>query len=87
MVIIGVDSHKRNHTFVAVDEVGKKLSEKTLPATSDGHLDALAGASRATDTSTQGHEVGHNKGQAARDNDDGDPASKGVITARGSSQS
>jgi transposase len=46
MVIIGVDSHKRSHTFVAVDAVGKKLNEKTLPATSDGHLDALAWAAR-----------------------------------------
>ena len=46
MVIIGVDSHKRTHTFVAVDNVGKKLAEKTLPATTDGHLDALAWAGR-----------------------------------------
>ena len=44
MVTIGVDSHKRIHTFVAVDEVGKKLAEKTLPATTEGHLDGLAWA-------------------------------------------
>jgi transposase len=46
MVMIGVDSHKRTHTFVAVDKVGKKLAEKTLPATTEGHLDALAWAER-----------------------------------------
>lgn len=44
MVTIGGDSHKRTHTFVAVDELGRKLAEKTLPATTDGHLDALAWA-------------------------------------------
>lgn len=46
MVMIGVDSHKRTHTFVAVDDVGKKLAEKTLPATTEGHLDALAWSER-----------------------------------------
>jgi hypothetical protein len=56
---------------------------RSLPARLVAHYIAA----RATDTSTQGHEVGHNKGQAARDNDDGDPASKGLITAQRSSQS
>ena len=46
MVTIGVDSHKKTHTFVAVDDVGKKLAERTLPATTDGHLDALEWAER-----------------------------------------
>jgi transposase len=46
MVIIGVDSHKRTHTFVAVDELGRKLAERTLPATTDGHLEALEWAER-----------------------------------------
>jgi transposase len=46
MVTIGVDSHKRTHTFVAVDHVGKKLAERTLPATTDGHLDAVEWAER-----------------------------------------
>jgi transposase len=40
MVIIGVDAHKRTHTLVAVDEAGRKLGERTLPATSEGHLQA-----------------------------------------------
>src|SRR5712691_2882044 len=46
MVMIGGDSHKRTHTFVVVDELGRKLAEKTLPATTEGHLDALAWAER-----------------------------------------
>src|SRR6266516_1644354 len=46
MVTIGVDSHKRTHTLVAIDDVGKKLAERTLAATPEGHLDALAWAER-----------------------------------------
>src|SRR5918912_1892284 len=38
MVMIGTDSHQRTHTAVALDEVGRRLAEKTVPATSDGHL-------------------------------------------------
>jgi transposase len=44
MVVIGGDSHKRTHTFVAVDAVGRRLAEKTVAATSEGHLVALAWA-------------------------------------------
>lgn len=50
---------------------------RSLPA----RLVAQNIAARAADTSTQGHEVGHNKGQATRDNDGSDPASEGFITA------
>ena len=46
MVVIGVDSHKRTHTVVAVDEAGRKLAERTVAATADGHLELL-GWSRA----------------------------------------
>lgn len=46
MVIVGADAHKRSHTFVAVDDLGRKLAEKTVASTSDGHLDALAWASQ-----------------------------------------
>jgi transposase len=46
MVTIGVDSHKRTHTLVAVDDVGKNVGERTVPAASEGHLDALAWAER-----------------------------------------
>lgn len=38
MVMIGTDSHKRTHTVVAVDEVGRRLGIRTLRANSDGHL-------------------------------------------------
>lgn len=41
MVVIGVDAHKRTHTLVAVDEVGRKVDEKTVNADSDGHAMAL----------------------------------------------
>jgi transposase len=41
MVVVGADVHKRSHTFVAVDEVGRKLGEKTVSATTDGHRAAL----------------------------------------------
>ena len=41
MVVVGADVHKRTHTFVAVDEVGRKLAEKTLSATSAGHAEAV----------------------------------------------
>ena len=36
MVVVGADVHKRTHTFVAVDEVGRKLGEKVVAATSVG---------------------------------------------------
>ena len=45
-VVIGVDAHKRSHTLVAVDAVGRKLGERTVPATGEGHLQALEWASR-----------------------------------------
>jgi transposase len=41
MVVVGADVHKRTHTFVAVDGVGKKLAEKVVSATSSGHGQAL----------------------------------------------
>ena len=41
MVGVGADVHKRTHTFVAVDEVGRKLAEKVVSATSGGHAEAV----------------------------------------------
>jgi transposase len=41
MVVVGADVHKRTHTFVAVDAVGKKLGEKVVSATSLGHHQVL----------------------------------------------
>lgn len=46
MVTIGVDAHKRTHTLVAVDDVGRKLAERTLAATPEGHFEALEWASQ-----------------------------------------
>ena len=28
MLVIGVDAHKKTHTLVAVDDIGRKLAEK-----------------------------------------------------------
>lgn len=41
MVVLGIDAHKRNHTAVAVDEVGRKLGERTTGTTSEDHLALL----------------------------------------------
>jgi transposase len=41
MVVVGADVHKRTHTFVAVDEVGRKLGEKTVRAITAGHREAV----------------------------------------------
>lgn len=45
MMTIGVDAHKRTHTLVAVDESGRRISERTVAATPEGHLEALEWAS------------------------------------------
>src|SRR4051794_19763824 len=41
MVVVGADVHKRTHTFVAVDEVGRRLGEKVVKATTEGHRQAV----------------------------------------------
>ncbi len=41
MVVVGADVHKRTHTFVAVDEAGRKLGQFTVEATSKGHDKAV----------------------------------------------
>jgi transposase len=41
MIVIGVDSHKRTHTAVAADENGRRIAEKTVTTTSDGHLELV----------------------------------------------
>jgi transposase len=45
-VVVGVDAHKRSHTLVAVDVVGRKLGERIVAATGEGHLQALEWASQ-----------------------------------------
>ncbi len=46
MVVVGADVHKRTHTFVAVDEVGKQLGQVTVAATTKGHHKAMSWAWR-----------------------------------------
>lgn len=41
MVVVGADVHKRSHTFVAVDDVGRKVGEKTVKAITSGHAEAV----------------------------------------------
>ena len=41
MVVVGADVHKYTHTFVAVDEAGRKLGEKTVTAVKAGHAEAV----------------------------------------------
>jgi transposase len=38
MVVLGADLHKRSHTVVVIDTTGRKLAEKTVAATDEGHL-------------------------------------------------
>jgi transposase len=49
MIVIRVDSHKRTHTVVAADGTGRKLAEKTVAATSAGHLELVRWAARFAD--------------------------------------
>lgn len=46
MVVLGIDAHKRSHTVVAVDEVGRQLGQHTTGTTSEDHLDLVRWASR-----------------------------------------
>src|SRR5687768_7694846 len=46
MVTLGIDAHKRNHTVVAVDELGRKLGEKTTGTTTADHLELVVWAER-----------------------------------------
>ncbi|WP_245671705.1 hypothetical protein [Nocardia amamiensis] len=41
MMAIGIDAHKRTHTAVSADELGRKLSTKTVGTTSSDHLALL----------------------------------------------
>jgi transposase len=41
MVVVGIDAHKRTHTAVAVDELGKQVGQRTVSATSVGHLELV----------------------------------------------
>ncbi len=47
--ILGADLHKRSHTVVVIDETGRKLDEKTVAATGEGHLELRRWAIRWPD--------------------------------------
>ena len=49
MVMIGVDSHKRTHTVVALDDVGRRLGVKTVRTNSDGHFALVQWAAQFAD--------------------------------------
>ena len=46
MIVLGVDAHKRTHTVVAVDEVGRRLGERLVAVTPEGHLEAARWAAQ-----------------------------------------
>jgi transposase len=46
MVVVGADVHKRTHTFVAVDPVGRQVGQLRVEATGTGHAKAFAWARR-----------------------------------------
>lgn len=46
MVTLGCDSHKRSHTVVAVNQNGRLLARRIVPASPAGHLEALGWAER-----------------------------------------
>jgi transposase len=41
VITVGVDPHKRTHTCAAIDGGGRRLGEKTVPATTAGNASAL----------------------------------------------
>jgi transposase len=49
MVIIGIDAHKRSHTAVIADTVGRQIAVKTIGTTSNDHLALLAWARKHDD--------------------------------------
>src|SRR5690606_7937480 len=46
MVMVGIDAHKETFTAVAVDEVGRRVAERTFKSTSDGCYELVRWASR-----------------------------------------
>lgn len=46
MVVIGIDAHKRNHTAVVVDELGRTLAQAVTGTSSGDHLALLGWACR-----------------------------------------
>ncbi|MFE5110634.1 transposase [Streptomyces sp. NPDC056663] len=42
MIVVGIDSHKKTHTLVVVDQVGRRLTQLTVDATARGHRQVCA---------------------------------------------
>lgn len=40
-VVVGVDAHRRTHTLVAVDQLGRKLAQKTIGTDGESHAEAV----------------------------------------------
>ena len=40
-VVVGVDAHRRTHTLVAVDQLGRKLAQKTIGTDGQSHTEAM----------------------------------------------
>jgi transposase len=51
MVMIGTDSHKKTHTVVAVDDIGRRLAVKTVRTNSEGHLELVRWAAQFLEVS------------------------------------
>lgn len=54
MVMIGTDSHKRTHTVVALDGVGRRLGTKTVRTNAEGHLALVEWATQFVDHDEHG---------------------------------
>lgn len=52
--MIGADSHKRTHTVIALDEVGRRLGTKTVRTNSEGHLALVEWATQFADVDEDG---------------------------------
>ncbi len=48
MLVLGVDAHKRTHTAVAVDAVGKQIGHTCRRANDDGHRELIDWSRRAS---------------------------------------
>ena len=69
MIMLGIDAHKRSHTVVAVDELGRRLGAKTtLATTSADHLELIRWADQfGSDRSWAVEDCRHLSRQLERD--------------------
>jgi transposase len=67
MIVIGVDSHKRTHTAVAVDGTGRKVAERTVGTRSSDHLELVHWATRFSERRWAVEDVRHLSRNLMRD--------------------